>query len=302
MRISVCITSYNQKQYLIEAIDSVLAQTMRPHQIIIVDDCSKDGSQEVIAGYESRYPESIKAIFHAYNQGQSIALNNALNNVTGDYVTLLDGDDRFLPTKLEKEARLLEKNLDAQIAFSNHYRIAEDGTRTGVWVNGEAIPQGNIFRQIIARELPRAHNLVYMLVYYPSWIEAGFYDPELRRGQDYDMCIRLSKRCRVVYCDEPLSEYRKDEKRVSRGQPPAEKLARSFYIYRKNRHLFDDLGAVDRSYIKGKIYKMMKKQAKQAAEEIVRTGQFSEESQKEASIYYSKTIDDISSFLQNTMD
>ena len=51
MKISICITSYNQKKYLIEAIESVLAQTLKPFQVIIVDDCSIDESQEVINGY-----------------------------------------------------------------------------------------------------------------------------------------------------------------------------------------------------------------------------------------------------------
>jgi len=299
MRISVITTSYNQKQYLIEAIESVLAQTLRPCQFIIVDDCSVDGSQEVIAGYKSRYPELIEAVFHAQNRGQSEALNNALRRATGDYVTCLDGDDRFLPAKLEKEAKLLEANPEAQIAYSNHYRIADDGRRIGVWVKGETMPQGDIFRQIIAKELPRAQNPLCMFVRYQSWVEAGFFDPNLRRGQDYEMCIRLLKRCRVVYCDEPLIEYRKDENRISRGLSPAEKLARSYYIYQKNLHFLDDLDEAECNNIKRKIYKIMKKQAKQAAEEIVHAGQLSEESKQQVSRYYAKALEDISAFLRN---
>jgi len=297
MKISVAITSYNQKQHLIEAIDSALAQTLLPCQIIIVDDGSTDGSPEVIAGYKSRYPELIEAIFHAHNQGIPATRNDALKAVIGDYVTFLDGDDRFLPAKLEKEAKLLEQNPQAQIAYSNHYRITENGDRIGVWAEGSPLPQGDVFRQIFAKELPRGGNLIYMMVRYPAWLQTGFYDPHLPRGEDYDMCIRLSKRCRVVYCHEPLSEYRKDENRISRALPSAEKLTRSYYIYRKNLHLLDDLDESARHYIKRKIKKIMQKQIRQAAEEIMQAGQLSEACQREASNYYAKALEDIASLL-----
>ena len=119
-RISVYITSYNQKEYLVEAIDSVLNQTLKPFEIIIVDDCSTDGSREVIAGYALRYPDLVNPIYHTRNQGVAQARIDALQMVTGDYVTYVDGDDRYLPTKLEKEARLLQENAnDLGMSYEN---------------------------------------------------------------------------------------------------------------------------------------------------------------------------------------
>jgi glycosyltransferase involved in cell wall biosynthesis len=296
MRISVFITSYNQKHYLIEAIESVLAQTLTPSQIVVVDDASTDGSREVIRGYKSRYPELIEAIFHARNQGVSAARNDALRAVTGDYVSFLDGDDKFLPAKLEKEAKLLAQNPEARIAYSNYYRIAESGLRYGVWAE-EPLPQGNIFRQIITRDFSRSTFFQRMLVHHQTWREAGFYDLNLPRGQDYEMSFRLAKRGLAVYCHEPLSEYRKDKDRPSRGLPPAEQFARSVYIYGKNLHLLDDLNEAERSDIKQKIYKIMKKQAKRAAEKIRKAGRFSKDSQQAASAYYGQALETISSLL-----
>lgn len=158
MRISVYITSYNQKHYLIEAIESVLNQTLRPFEIIIADDCSTDGSHEVIAGYASSYPDLITPIYHTQNQGVSQNRIDALGAVTGDYVSRVDGDDRFLPSKLEKEAKLLRNNPNAQIAFSDHYFMTADGIRTGVWAGEEKPPQGDVFRQTFARDFPK-HSL-----------------------------------------------------------------------------------------------------------------------------------------------
>jgi glycosyltransferase involved in cell wall biosynthesis len=299
MRISVFITSYNQKQYLIEAIESVLAQTLPPSQIVVVDDCSTDGSREVIAEYKSRYPEVIDAVFHNHNQGVSATRNDGLKAVSGEYVSFLDGDDKFLPAKLKKEAKLLAQHPEARIAYSNYYRISESGSRYGVWTEAP-LPQGNIFRQIITREFPRSTFFQRMLVHRQAWLEAGFYDPNLPRGQDYEMSIRLAKRCRAVYCHEPLSEYRKDKDKPSRGLPPAEQFARSVYIYGKNLSLLDDLDEAERNDIKQKIYKIMKKQAKRAAEEIRKAGRFSEESQKEAADYYNQALERISVTIQRS--
>ena len=207
MRISVYIPSYNQKAYLIEAIESVLAQTLRPHQVIIVDDASADGSQEVIAGYASRYPGWITPICHTQNQGVAAARNNALQAVTGNYVTYVDGDDRYLPTKLEAEAACLAAAPGSQLVYSNYYMIDEQGQRLDQWASG-SLPEGDIFCQVFGRQFPRRRLFRSELVHYASWQQIGFYDPELRVFEDYDMRIRLTHRLRAAYTKKTLSEYR----------------------------------------------------------------------------------------------
>ena len=104
MNISVYIPSYNQGKFLAQAIESVLAQTRCPRQLILIDDGSSDGSQDVIAAYAARHPRLITAIYHDRNQGIPRTRNAALQAVTGDCVTYVDADDRLLPTKLEREA------------------------------------------------------------------------------------------------------------------------------------------------------------------------------------------------------
>lgn len=110
-RISVLITSYNQKTFLTEAIESVLSQTLQPFEIIIVDDCSTDGSQKIIENYTRNHPDIIKAYYHKQNLG--IGKNRAFAQMQakGDWLTYLDGDDRFLPEKLEMEFKTLQQHL-----------------------------------------------------------------------------------------------------------------------------------------------------------------------------------------------
>jgi glycosyltransferase involved in cell wall biosynthesis len=271
MKISVYITSYNQKQYLIEAIDSVLDQTLRPFQIIIVDDCSTDGSQEVIAGYASMYPDLVTPIYHAQNKGVAQSRIDALQAVTGDYVSRVDGDDRFLPTKLEKEAKSLLDHPDAQIAFSDHYFMTVDGIHTGVWAGKESPPQGYVFRQTFARDFPRHALFKRDLVNYQAWMKVGFYDPNLKIYEDYDMCIRLTKHLQVVYYNEPLSETRMHRSGLSSAKA-AEHLAAIEYIYRKNKPLLDELRASERRHVERNVGRWMAWLAMKVAYEAVRDG------------------------------
>ena len=207
MRISVYVTSYNQKAYLIEAIESVLGQILRPHQVIIVDDASGDGSQEIIAGYASRYANWITPIYHTQNMGVVHSRNDALHAVTGDYVTYVDGDDRFLPRKLETEAIRMQSVSGVHLVYSNYYTIDEKGQRLGTWASTN-LPEGDIFSQVFGRQYPKKRLFRSELVHYPSWQQIGFYDPRLSVFEDYDMRIRLTDKLRTAYADEPLSEYR----------------------------------------------------------------------------------------------
>jgi glycosyltransferase involved in cell wall biosynthesis len=252
MRISVYITSYNQEVYLREAVDSVLAQTLRPHQIVIVDDCSQDASPELIDAYARRYADLITPVYHQENAGVAQARVSALQAVTGDYVTYLDGDDRYLPTKLEKEAAMLKSRPGVDIVFANVYHINSVGKRMGVWSDKQKPPEGDVFTAVFARDFPRGSLFRNELINFRAWQQVGFHDPKLKTHEDYDMRIRLTKHLRTAYVDEPLSEYRKHESGL-RNTAVLHKLATLETIWRKNKHLLADLPAADRRYINRRL-------------------------------------------------
>lgn len=253
MGISVYITSYNQKDYLIEAIESVLAQTLPPVQIVIVDDCSTDGSQEIIARYAADHPNLIMPIYHARNRGIVQVRLSALSAITGAYVTGLDGDDLFMPTKLERESQALQQNPAARIAFSNYFYINEAGIRTGVWAEAEKPPQGRIFLQTFARMFPRRNLFRSELVHYDSWKAVGFYDPQLPDlFEDYEMRIRLTRCYPAVYCDEPLCAYRIHNKGLSRRNA-AQRYEVLNYIYQKTLPLLAEVSSVERQEVQQKL-------------------------------------------------
>jgi glycosyltransferase involved in cell wall biosynthesis len=248
--VSVGITSYNQKDYLIEAIESVLNQTLQPHQVIIVDDCSTDGSQGVIVDYASRYPRLITPIFHGRNKGIARSRNEALRAVTGEFVTMLDGDDRFLPAKLEKEANLLVENRDASIAYSNFGYISAEGARADVWADNVMPPEGDVFYQVLARDFPRQNLFRNELVDHHAWERVGFYDPRFTSYEDYEMRIRLTKSLKVKYTGELLTEYRIGHSGSSLSNAgAAEHLANLEKIAQKSRNLLKDATPEQRKYV-----------------------------------------------------
>ena len=104
MTISVIIPSFGQAQYLSEAIESVLDQTFKPHEIIVIDDGSTDGSLAIAKSYEPK----IKVISQV-NKGLASARNTGIMNATGDYILPLDADDMLYPNCIERITKEIEE-------------------------------------------------------------------------------------------------------------------------------------------------------------------------------------------------
>ena len=118
-KVNVIIPNFNQGQFLIEAIESVIDQTYKNIQIIICDDCSTDDSVElVIAFVKKRNIQNLTLLQNDTNQGVSYSRNRAIENATGSLVALLDADDRWVPEKIEKQVTELEANPHAGICFT----------------------------------------------------------------------------------------------------------------------------------------------------------------------------------------
>jgi glycosyltransferase involved in cell wall biosynthesis len=255
-KISVFIISYNQKNYLNEAIESVLNQTLKPFEILIVDDCSTDGSQEVIESYVKAYPSLIKAFYQEKNLG--IAKNKAFaqKQVKGEWLTYLDGDDRFLPRKLEMEYETLQEHLGTNIVFSNFYLINSNGERLKLWADRSQPPSGYIFPQVFSRSFPRRTLFRNELISSECLKKVGFYDEERITHEDWDFKIRLTKYFRAAYCPVPLSEYRLHEQGISKSLSNAFLLKQMIEVYEKNCVLLDDLEPEQKDFIREDLFKL----------------------------------------------
>ncbi|MFW5502358.1 MAG: glycosyltransferase family 2 protein [Segatella copri] len=107
-RVSVITPVYNVERYIDKTLESVFAQTYKDIEIVLVDDCSKDNSAQIIAKYKESHPE-IVYFLQPKNMGAGAARNKALELATGQYVAFLDSDDLWLPEKTEKQIKLMRE-------------------------------------------------------------------------------------------------------------------------------------------------------------------------------------------------
>lgn len=240
-RISVFITSYNQKALLVEAIDSVLAQTLPAMEIIVVDDASTDGSQQLIHEYAAKHP-AIRPFCHPRNLGIGPNKRFAQEQARGDWLTYLDGDDRYLPRKLEKEWDAIQRLAGARIAYSNFAFIDEHGRRTRLWARpGQTMPQGDVFVDVICRDFPYEAVFRNELAWLPAIREVGWYDPTRLTHEDWDLKIRLTRRYRVAYNPDVGMEYRRHSGSISIYAPIDVRLKQLMEVYDRNMPLLEGL-------------------------------------------------------------
>lgn len=192
--ISVIIPSHNRGHLLPRALDSVLAQTRPPAEIIVVDDGSSDGTAAMLA---ADYPE-VRCLRQP-NEGVSGARNRGIMAAQGEWIALLDSDDQWQPEKLAIQ-------MEALAAAPGHLLCHTDEIwiRNGRRVNPmdkHAKAGGWIFQHC----LPLcAISPSSALIHRGLFDEVGLFDPELPACEDYDMWLRICARHPVCYVDQPL--------------------------------------------------------------------------------------------------
>ena len=128
--VTVLMTVYNGSNYLNEAIESVLCQTLNNYEFLIVDDASTDNSIEIINSYKD---SRINLIKNRKNIGQTASLNKGLAMAQGEYIARFDQDDVCLPKRFEEQVAFFKQNPSISIICSREYSIDKQGKRIGVW-------------------------------------------------------------------------------------------------------------------------------------------------------------------------
>lgn len=127
--VSIITPAYNASKYIDQTIKSVISQTYKDWELLIVDDLSTDNTCEIVER-ESAKDNRIRLIRHDHNQGPAQARNSALRHASGRWIAFLDSDDLWLPTKLETQLAFhLSKK--SQISFTEYRRISADNMSTG---------------------------------------------------------------------------------------------------------------------------------------------------------------------------
>jgi len=223
-RVSVVIPAYNVGKFIARTLDSVLAQTRRADEIIVVDDGSTDETSEVVA----RYGDKVKYI-RQENAGVGAARNTAIKAAQHQWIAFLDGDDEWLPEKLQRQMELLGRNPHLDWTTGNFYRCLCMENR-----RGPDISSAKAARVLQGRDYLENYFTGYMkglggwtgtmLIRKNVLEEAGLFRIGLNRADDLDMWWRIAYRWpQIGYTAQPLAIYHMQiPDSLSQGYPPAE--------------------------------------------------------------------------------
>lgn len=190
--VSVIIPAYNREKTIERAVMSVLNQTYKDLELIVVDDCSKDNTVEVLKSIKD---DRLKIIRLEKNSGACVARNVGIENAQGDYIAFQDSDDEWLLDKLEKQMAIFEKEkVDLVFCAFNRFGLGEDLTYP-------ELPEGIVERKVLLED---SRISTQTLIGKKECFENVKFDPEMPRLQDYDITIRLSKKYSIYFVNKPL--------------------------------------------------------------------------------------------------
>jgi len=204
--VSVLFTSFNHLDYLEAAWRSVWSQTVREQmEVIVLDDGSTDGSREWLAGQ----PEPCVRLFHERNLGTYGSLNAGIAVARGAYLAVLNDDDVWAPTKLERQIERLEARPRAGLSHTGGRFIDGDGqTHSLERPMGFAWPRssgGDVLAEMVGFNRVIASSAV---VRRAAVDEVGGFNASFYGFGDWEMWLRVVRRWEADYVDEPLTEYR----------------------------------------------------------------------------------------------
>ena len=204
-RVSVIIPAYNRAGFLPDSVGSVLAQTCRDFEVILIDDGSTDNTPEIVKGF----PPVVR-YYRQENGGISSARNLGVRHARGEYIAFLDSDDTLLENALEKSVACLDRYPEAGFCYGKVYYMDEKGDvmwwRKSRGDKESCLRDG---REQIERLIFRGEVQVTGLMARRRCLEeVGLFDTSRIFGEDIDMWLRLCKKFPVGYIAEPLGTYR----------------------------------------------------------------------------------------------
>lgn len=169
--VAAIVPLFNGRQFICEAIDTILAQELRPREIIVVDDGSTDGGGSLLSGYPG------VRVIQQPNRGEAAARNRGVQDSKQPMLAFLDQDDLWLPRKLAMQVRVLEADPSIDIAFGQHRLIVEDELR---WFRQD------LLGKVLTAELPGS-----LVIRRTVFERIGPYREDMRRGSDIDWICRV---------------------------------------------------------------------------------------------------------------
>ncbi len=210
--VSVVLPTRNRASTLEDAIRSVLNQSYAQLEVIVVDDASEDATADVVAGLGS---DRVRLVHHARQLGAAAARNSGVEASRGELLAFQDSDDRWLPGKLDLQVGLLvEADPRVAVVYGGFLRLRDGASvpfppRIVRWAHRLCLP-GHSLSGDLRRLLPRGNVVTAQaaVVRRRSFEDAGGFDPELIRFEDWDLWLRIARHGSFLFVDRPLVEVR----------------------------------------------------------------------------------------------
>ncbi|GAB3537921.1 hypothetical protein GCM10027443_31830 [Pontibacter brevis] len=218
--VSIICLCYNHARFLREALDSVLAQTYPNIEVIVVDDCSTDGSVGIIQEYLRKHPR-LKFISTGHNRGNTTAFNMGWRASHGDYIIDFATDDVLLPERVAQQVEALEK-LDNTygVLYTDAEYITDEGSHIGYHYKRRPdgslaayAPSGDVFADLLGKYIICPPT---MIVRRQVFVDLEGYDETLAY-EDFDFWVRSSRTYNYFYLDKVTTQRRVHNRSLSKG-------------------------------------------------------------------------------------
>lgn len=221
--VSIITPSYNTAKYIQETIESVLAQTYTNWEMIIVDDCSSDNTDEVVKPYlkDSR----IRYFKNEKNSGAAVTRNKALREAKGKWIAFLDSDDLWMPKKLERQIKFMEEN-GYHFSYTNYSEIDDDGKSLGTLWTGP--------KRVGKARMAMFNYMGCLTVMYDREFVGLIQIADIKKRNDYALWVKVAKKCDAYLLDETLATYRvrKNGSIMNRGKNPLSRMKFNYDLWR----------------------------------------------------------------------
>jgi glycosyltransferase involved in cell wall biosynthesis len=223
--VSVCIPSYNHARFLPETLGSILSQTFRDFELIVVDDGSTDNSLEILQNYAHEYPEIVRVFTHPgrRNLGITVTENLAIQNARGLYWCGNDSDDVSCPDRLERQVAYLESHPDVGWVYGIAEYIDKNGTRLRGHMGQDLSAFPDLTEELIMQNTIAAPTVMVKM---KCIREVGPFEPGLTYG-DWELWIRLAARYPGAFLPGAVVGYRCHDHNTSMSFPQPDDPIRS---------------------------------------------------------------------------
>ena len=232
--VSIITPTYNSLQFIADTIQSILNQTYTNWELLITDDCSTDGTWELLQKYQNQ-DDRIKIFRLEKNSGSGVARNNSIKNAQGRFIAFCDSDDQWLPDKLSKQIFFMKKK-DCALSYSSYKVIDEFGNNQGQVLSKEKVDYKIMLRN---------NYIGCLTAMYDTQKVGKLYMPEIRKRQDWALWLKILKMTDTAYgIRETLAIYRKHNNSVSTNKIKLIKYNYEIYRNIENFSLIKSLAKI----------------------------------------------------------